>query len=79
MSNFQVYTGQEGNQKKGLVYKVVHDLTEPYHNTYIRCYMDFFHWSCFFNALSNDMIYACGTVHLNQKGVANLPPAKECP
>ena len=37
MSNFQVYTGWEGNQEKGLAYRVVHDLTEPYHNTYIRC------------------------------------------
>ena len=70
MSNFQVYTGREDNQEKGLAYRVVHDLTEPYHNTYIRCYMDnFFTGVDLFNALRRDMIYACGTVHSNQKGL----------
>ena len=37
---FQVYTGREGGQEKGLTHRVVMDLTQHLHGTFCKVFMD---------------------------------------
>ncbi|XP_052233052.1 uncharacterized protein LOC127845914 [Dreissena polymorpha] len=67
---FQVYTGKEENQEKGLSHRVVTDLIGHLNHTNIRVFMDNYYTS---PALLTDLhmrgVYACGTVRNNRKGL----------
>ena len=79
LERFQVYTGKEAGQEKGLTHRVVTDLTEHLHNTYIHIYMDNFYTSVplLEELLANGM-YGCGTVRANRKGLpTRLLPKNE--
>ena len=70
LSKFQVYTGKEGNQEKGLSHRVVMDLCRNYFGSNIRVYMDNFYTS---PDLLMDLhvrgVMACGTVRANRRGL----------
>ena len=74
--HFQVYTGREGSQEKGLSHRVVTDLLGHFQNRNIRVYMDNFYSSpVLFNELYMRGFNACGTVRNNRKGLpATLLP-----
>ena len=75
MSNFQGYTGWEGNQEKGLSCHVVKDLTQPFQQSNICCYMDNFYTGADLLEVLRCKIYTCGTVCSNHKGLPkNLFP-----
>ncbi|XP_062583974.1 piggyBac transposable element-derived protein 4-like [Saccostrea cucullata] len=78
LSKFQVYTGKENNQEKGLTHRVVMDLCHHYFGSNLCVYMDNFYTS---PELLNDLhirgIMACGTVRVNRKGLPkHLLPSK---
>ena len=70
LHRFQIYTGKEDRQEKGLTYRVVMDLTEHLEQKYVRLYMDN---SCTSVELLEDLvvhgIYGCGTLRSNCKGL----------
>ncbi|XP_052236071.1 piggyBac transposable element-derived protein 4-like [Dreissena polymorpha] len=65
---FQVYTGKEENQEKGLSHRVVTDLIGHLNHTNIRVFMANYYTS---PALLTDLcgVYACGAVRNNRKGL----------
>ena len=67
MSRFQIYTGKEDNQEKGLSHRVVTDLMGHFQDKNIRLYMDTS--VDLLNELSIRGIYACGTICSNRKGL----------
>ena len=68
LHRFQVYTGKEAGQEKGLTHRVVTELMEPFRNANIRVYMDNFYTSVpLYRELLMHRIYACGTVRSNRK------------
>ena len=70
VSRFQVYTGKEGEQEKGLSHRVVTDLMERFQNKHFRLYMDNFYTGVdLLNELWMSGIYACGTIPTNRKGL----------
>ena len=57
---FQVYTGREGGQEKGLTHRVVTDLTQHLHGTFCKVFMDNYYSSpLLFSDLLANGIYAC--------------------
>ena len=77
MSNFQVYTGRQGNSvEKGLGTNVVTTLTKPYVNSFRHVYFDNFFTSIdLLVELERSNLYGCGTMRTNRKGFpADLKP-----
>ena len=77
MSNFQVYTGRQGNSvEKGLGTNVVTTLTKPYVNSFRHVYFDnFFTSTDLLLELERSNLYGCGTMRINRKGFpADLKP-----
>ena len=67
---FQVYTGREGAQEKGLTHRVVTDLLYHFQNRSICVFMDYFYSSpSLFLELWMRGVNACGTVRSNRKGL----------
>lgn len=70
LHKFQIYTGKEDGQEKGLTHRVVTDLTAHLQNTNMTVYMDNFYTSTtLLQELLMRRIYACGTVRRNRKGL----------
>ena len=70
ISRFQVYTGKEGEQEKGLSHRVVTDLMERFQNKHFQFYMGNFYTGVdLLNKLWISRIYACGTISTNRKGL----------
>jgi hypothetical protein len=70
MYSFQVYTGKENQQEKGLSHRVVMDLCSPMFGTNLSVYMDnFYTGTDLFKDLHIRGILACGTVRANRKGL----------
>ncbi|KAL2095551.1 hypothetical protein ACEWY4_007699 [Coilia grayii] len=45
VTNFQVYSGREGAQEKGLAHRVVMDLARPYYGSLVHLYGQFLYWA----------------------------------
>ena len=73
---FQIYTGKEANQGKGLSHRVVIELMNDYQNKNISLFIDnFYTGTDLLTELLMRGIYACGTVRSNRKGLpAELLP-----
>lgn len=70
LHKFQVYTGKEDGQDKGLTHRVVTDLVGHLQNTNVHVFMDNFYTSMpLLQELLMRGIYACGTVRSNRKGL----------
>ena len=70
MLKFQIYTGKEDNEGKGLAHRVVLDLMEGLQDTNVRLFMDNFYTGVdLLKNLSMRGINACGTVRTNRKGL----------
>ena len=73
-TNFQIYTGRsQGQAEHGLGYRVVMDLTEPYHHRNHHMYFDrFFSSPALAEAMDNQGTYCCSTVNLNRRGLPGV-------
>ena len=70
LHKFQVYTGKEVVQEKGLSHRVVIDMLSHLQNTNVRVFMDNFYTSpTLYKELHMRGIYACGTVRANRRGI----------
>ncbi|KAL7406584.1 hypothetical protein ABVT39_022659 [Epinephelus coioides] len=70
VANFQVYTGREGTQEKGLAHRVVMDLSTPYYGSHLSIYMENFYSGVeLFQDMKSKGLNACGTVRANRKGL----------
>ncbi|XP_061186542.1 piggyBac transposable element-derived protein 4-like [Saccostrea echinata] len=78
LSRFQIYTGKEIDQEKGLAHTVVMDLCHHYFGSNLCVYMDNFYTSPeLLKNLHSQGIMACGAVRVNQKGLPkDLLPSK---
>ena len=79
LHQFQVYTGKEGVQEKGLSHRVITDLMKNMQDQNICVYMDNFYTGIkLLKELKIHGIYACGIVRANRKGLpAELLPKKK--
>lgn len=70
VTNFQVYTGREETQEKGLAHHVVMDLAAPYFGTHLSIFMDNFYSGVdLFLDMKSHGLDACGTIRANRKGL----------
>jgi hypothetical protein len=71
MYNFQVYTGKENGQEKGLTFRVVAESCTCLYLKFAKVYFDNFYTSIdILRHLFTHGVYACGTVRANRKGLA---------
>jgi len=70
LHKFQIYTGKEADQERGLSHRVVMDMVSHLQNTNVRVFMDNFYTSTgLLSELKMRGIYACGTVRANRRGL----------
>jgi hypothetical protein len=72
MHHFQIYTGKEYSQEKGLLYRVVMDLCSNMLGKNLRVYFDNFYTSAeLLKDLHTRGVLACGTVQITKDFQSN--------